>query len=144
MQLLLSRSQKPRSYGRVKFSLWVQFDLTDEEKELIKKYHVSDASITLGNRNRDLRRAFLPAVAVTILAYIVVVVIPFTPFNTWTQFYIALFIIFVEKEAMFVDMAVQFRRFLEYMKTWGGKEIVPIALTGVKGTQMIERLDEAA
>ena len=45
---------------------------------------------------------------------------------------------------MLLDTAVRFRRFLEYMKTWGGREAVPIELIGTRGTQMIERRDEAA
>ena len=36
----------------------------------------------------------------------------------------------LEKEEMLLDTAVRFRRFLEYMKTWGGREAVPIELIG--------------
>ncbi len=35
---------------------------------------------------------------------------------------------------MLLDTAVRFRRFLEYMKTWGGKEVVSIELTGTRGS----------
>ena len=186
MQLLLSRSQHHAFRGMV-FDLWAQFELTDEEKELINKYRVKNAVVTPGNTRRDLLKALVPAILITVVFYILLMwfVSQTGSANFPSQhaegfdiaiplgvsvFLIAEYLIYhhireqirivdiingrkftcrsiislLEKEEMLLKTAVGFRRFLEYMKTWGGKEAIPIDLTGVRGSQMIELRDEAA
>jgi hypothetical protein len=172
MQLLLSRKQSPHWMGGVQFKLWARFELTEEEDALIKKYQVRNAIISLGNTRRDIRTAALYALPVPFLVYLIFSgIYGFGGiFITLLLYGIAVWVIYnqireritindiiegrdfacrsvltlLEKEEMLLDMAVRFRRFLEYMKTWGGREAVPIELTGTRGTQMIERRDEAA
>ena len=145
MQLLLSRKQSPHWMGGVQFSLWARFELTEEEDALIKKYQVRNALVTLGNTRRDIRLAALYALPVPFVIYLI-----FHGIYGFGGIFIALLLYgiaawaLLEKEEMLLDTAVRFRRFLEYMKTWGGREAVPIELTGTRGTQMIERRDEAA
>jgi hypothetical protein len=173
MQLLLSRKQSPHWMGGVQFSLWARFELTAEEDALIKKYQVRNAMITLGNTRRDIRLAALYALPVPILIFLIFIniygfggvwfiTLVLYGVGVWAiynqireqikisdiiegrDFACRSVLMLLEKEEMLVDTAVRFRRFLEYMKTWGGKEVVPIELTGVAGTQMLGRRDEAA
>jgi hypothetical protein len=173
MQLLLGRKQSPHWMGGVQFSLWARFELTDEEEALIKKYQVRNAIITLGNTRRDIRLAALCALPIILIVYLVFsgiyggagvmllallfyAVAAYAIYNQIREqikisdiiegrdFACRSVLLLLEKEEMLLDTAVRFRRFLEYMKTWGGKEAVPIELRGVVGTQMLGRRDEAA
>jgi hypothetical protein len=173
MQLLLSRKQSPHWMGGVQFSLWARFELTREEDDLIKKYQVRNAIITLGNMRRDIRLAALYALPIFLLVYIIFsrtfsfagllfTAILLYGIGAWViynqireqikimdilegrWFTCRSVLMLLEKEEMLLDTAVRFRRFLEYMKTWGGKEAVPIELTGTRGSQMIAMRDEAA
>jgi hypothetical protein len=172
MQLLLSRKQSPHWMGGMQFSLWARFELTEEEDALIKKYQVRNAIISLGNTRRDMRLAALYALPVFFIVYLVFSGARgfLGLFLALLSYGIAVWVIYnqireqikisdivegrdfacrsvltlLEKEEMLLDMAVRFRRFLEYMKTWGGREAVSIELIGTRGTQMIERRDEAA
>jgi hypothetical protein len=173
MQLLLSRKQSPHWMGGVQFKLWARFELTEEEDALIRKYQVRNALISLGNTRRDIRNAALYALPIPLLIYLIfsnIYGFGGVWFITLVLYGVAIWAIYhqireqikisdiiegrdfgcrsvlalLEKEEMLLDTAVRFRRFLEYMKTWGGREAVPIELTGTRGTQMIERRDEAA
>jgi hypothetical protein len=173
MQLLLSRKQSPHWTGGVQFSLWARFELTEEEDALIKKYQVRNAIVSLGNTRRDMRIAALCALPIPLIVYLIfggiyggagvlflaLLSYAVTAYAIYNQireqikisdiiegrdFACRSVLMLLEKEEMLLDMAVRFRRFLEYMKTWGGREAVPIELTGTRGTQMIERRDEAA
>lgn len=173
MQLLLSRKQSPHWMGGVKFDLWARFELTEEEDALIKKYQVRNAIVSLGNTRRDMRIAALCALPIPVIVYLIFggiyggagvlflallfyAVAAYAIYNQIREqikisdiiegrdFACRSVLMLLEKEEMLLDMAVRFRRFLEYMKTWGGREAVPIELIGTRGTQMIERRDEAA
>ena len=172
MQLLLSRKQSPHWMGGVQFKLWARFELTEEEDALIKKYQVRNALVTLGNTRRDIRLAALYALPVPFVIYLIfhgiygfggiflaLLLYGIAAWAIYNQirerikisdiiegrdFACRSVLALLEKEEMLLDTAVRFRRFLEYMKTWGGREAVPIELIGTRGTQMIERRDEAA
>jgi hypothetical protein len=173
MQLLLSRKQSPHWTGGMQFSLWARFKLTAEEDALIRKYQVRNAIVSLGNTRRDIRLAALYALPVPLLVFLIFsnvygfggvwfITLVLYGAAVWAiynqireqikisdiiegrDFACRSVLLLLEKEEMLLDMAVRFRRFLEYMKTWGGREAVPIELIGTRGTQMIERRDEAA
>ena len=172
MQLLLSRKQS-QGFSGPKFQLWAKFELTEEEEALINHYKVRDAVVTPGNTRRDIRIAALCALPIGLIClvrFVSVYRLAGSLLLAMLCFGIAMSFIYnqirerikiadiiagrsfscrsvvtlLEKEEMLVDMAVQFRRFLEYMKTWGGREVIPIELTGVRGTQMLGQRDEAA
>src|SRR4051812_26079040 len=73
MRLLLRRSVQEHKLlrWRTEFILWVRFELTDEERILVRKYAMENGYLTIEGSWRDFRRAllyaFLPAL---IIAYI--------------------------------------------------------------------------
>src|SRR3954453_11943051 len=67
MRLLLRRSVQEHKLlrWRTEFILWVRFELTDEERILVRKYAMEKGYLTIEGSWRDFRRAllyaFLPA-----------------------------------------------------------------------------------
>ena len=66
MQLLLKRSQSSDP-GRVRFDLWAQFEVSDDEKALLDKYRARDAILSEGDAKRDLIRAAKYAAILAVL-----------------------------------------------------------------------------
>lgn len=156
MQLLLQRTQSTNFLGRPIFNLWAKFELTSEEAGLIEKYHVWRYILVEGNFWGDVFRAARWAVLVAIVTFAFVTqtagvfnglrlgIVSFPLGGYLIYYYIRerirideilddrLFVcrsvvVLMHKEQTVTEMAVLFRRFLEAMKTWGGKEILEIA-----------------
>jgi hypothetical protein len=157
MQLLLQRSQSEGTLGRIKFALWAKFELAADEQALIDKYRASNAILSEGDRIRDLKRAALYGAGLAILGALLfralglglpqAVLLGLLAFAAAAcgiyqqireeirvsdilagrSFSCRSVVTLMEKEKTVTDMAVVFRRFLEAMKDWGGKEIIDIA-----------------
>src|SRR3954470_8970302 len=63
MRLLLRRSVQEHKLlrWRTEFVLWARFELTDEERMLVRKYDMEKGYLTIEGSWRDLRRAGLYA-----------------------------------------------------------------------------------
>ena len=73
MRLLLRRSVQEHKLlrWRTEFVLWARFELTDEERILVRKYDMEKGYLTIEGSWRDFRRAllyaFLPALIITFI-----------------------------------------------------------------------------
>lgn len=165
MQLLLKRSQSPGPLGRIKFDLWAKFELSPEEQALIDRYKVSGAVLSEGNTIRDLKRAGVYGALVGLLvgafvsfaaAPLAFAVATFAIYHKIREritvkdilagrlFACSSVITLLEKEDTISNMAGQFRRFLDVMKNWGGKEVIDIEPNQAPVLRLIEPPDAAA
>src|SRR4051794_40645360 len=72
MQLLPKRNQSVAPTGYIRFDLWAKFDVTSEENALIDKYGVYQAILSEGHTRRDLIRAFIFGVLLTVVMYSII------------------------------------------------------------------------
>ena len=153
MQLLIQRGQRD-SYPSPVFQLWAKFELREDENALITKYKVSKTVLTEGNTWRDVKKAAMYSVALSLVGYILISIttvhLPLVelilaiPLLTWAifnrirekiivrdildgrNFTCNSIGILMEKEKTITDMAVMFRQFLEAMKNWESRQVIDI------------------
>jgi hypothetical protein len=173
MQLLLSRGQRKDNFGRPVFDLVAQFELTSQERELIGKYDSRDFVLAEGDMQRDFVRAGKYAAALGFVVFILLAgtqgfgfgvgvgVLVFAggtlliyqnireeirvaDMLTGRSFTCRSVVTLVAKEQSITEMAGVFRRFLEAMKNWGGKEVIAIEPDQVPTLRVIEPPHAAA
>jgi|1185.fasta_scaffold103293_2 hypothetical protein len=153
MQLLIKRGQHKGMGGKPVFDLWVQFELTLEEQGLIHKYGVQNFILSYGNVRRDVIKSILYAWILSIfvliissftfgisqgieLSFLIITLGSYTIYHRIREtikvqdilegrtFACGSVIGLFEKQDTLAKMALEFRRFLEATKTWGGKEVI--------------------
>lgn len=116
MQLLLERKQGKSWTGLPIFKLWVKFDLTSEENELIEKYRVWRHILTEGNFRRDFLRALRWTIPITLVISFFITrepgVTPATLLLSLALFFIILYVIYQQlRELIYVDDVLKGRTF---------------------------------
>ena len=77
MNLLLARSQQKTLWGGYRFELVASFDLTNHEKDLVRKYNVDATVMSEGDPVRDLKRAAWWAAPIALIIMAIDYVVPF-------------------------------------------------------------------
>jgi hypothetical protein len=151
MQILMRR--RIVSGVRVKFALWVKFDVNEEERALINKYSVSSGYITIEQTRRDFYRAlmigFVAAAILTgiyvsaagvagaiggfIIAFVLItwlvyeqlrLAIRISDMLNGREFKHKSLTLMARRERQMVGYAVVFRQFLEKLEGWEGTEVI--------------------
>jgi hypothetical protein len=156
MQLLIRRGQRRGLGGKPVFDLWVQFELTLEEQGLIHKYGIQKFVLSHGNVKLDIIKAVIYAWLLSLIVFIIASIsigigdgmrlsflmltigsfviyhhiretIKVKDILTGRSFACSSVLALIEKEENLKMIANAFRRLLEAMKTWGGKEVITLS-----------------
>jgi hypothetical protein len=166
MQVLLERLQKGRN-----FSLWMKYELSEHEEELITKYHVRNYLLVEGNPKEEQSRALKLAGALAVLAFLLVsgpggigagLGAAFWTFVLgWIGIYYSIrerikvrdilngrhfacrsIVTLLNKENELGELAKTFAVFLEDLEHWGGRVVVEVAAGRAPITKFEERPPE--
>ena len=140
--------------ARVKFALWVKFDVNDEERALINKYSVSSGYITIEQNRRDFYRAlmigFVAAAVLTgiyvsavhgmsgaiggfIIAFVLItwlvyeqlrLAIRISDMLNGREFKHKSLTLMARRERQTIGYAVVFLQFLQKLEGWEGTEVI--------------------
>ncbi|MGC1954394.1 MAG: hypothetical protein WA970_17825 [Gammaproteobacteria bacterium] len=152
MQLLMEHAQK----GKV-FSLWVKYELIEQERALVDKYNIRRTVLVEGNPRQEKERAakmaaalavvvavgafpFLggpvPAIALAIIVFVLGWISIYNNIRETVRvedilhgrhFACRSIITLLNKKQQISEMAERFTHFLETLKNWGGREVVEMA-----------------
>jgi hypothetical protein len=157
MRLLLRRSVRENRLllNRKEYHLWARFELTEQERDLIRRYDIDEGYLTIEGSREEMRRAMRFAILPTIVAmtflgpqfsFFISIPLWFIVFGgiTWLiyeqireaikvqdilngrDFKNRSVMFHIRRERRLLGYAVAFKTMLEKLEMWAGTEVVEL------------------